>query len=138
MNLRKYLFKNYIKRAEVFRHLYTKMNSYCQSLGLTFVIVNQITTYCSDGPDIVVRRAGTSVVPSLGPTVTQLTHHRYMLCRRNSTYPALTVADSEQFTTVGEEKSHDVMQMRDLYVLFSPITGARKCSFTVTSEGSVP
>ena len=117
--------------------MYMRMNTYCQTLGLTFVITNQITSFYGNKTEFLSKRAGNAVVPSLGPTITQFTHHRYMLCRRNETYPASSIADLDEFTTVcgDNEKGIPSNQLRDFYILFSPITGCRRTVFTVTVDG---
>ena len=60
-----------------------------------------------------------------------------MLCRRNETYPAPSIADLDEFTMVcgDNEKGIPSNQLRDFYILFSPITGCRRTVFTVTVDG---
>lgn len=123
----------------MFRGLYMRMNYYCQTLNLTFVITNQITSFYNDKFDFLSKRQGNPVIPSLGPTITQFTHHRYMLCRRNETYPAISIADVDQFEMISGESEGRIPsnQIRDFYIIFSPLTGCRRTVFTVTVDGIV-
>lgn len=124
----------------MFRSIYMKMNQLIQVLGLTFIVINQITSYYTDSADILSKRLGHPVIPALGNTVTQFTHNRYMMCRRNETYPAITIADIDSYVSVMDENQSGTPseQVRDFYVIFSPALGERKTSFTVTIDGVVP
>lgn len=110
------------------------MNYCCQHHGVTFVIINQITSSFSEG-----YRQGSAVLPSLGNTVTQFTHHRFMLCRRGSTYPSSAIFDLSNVKDIAMENQKGVPtdMIRDFYVLFSPRLGSRRTSFTITQDGVV-
>lgn len=129
-----------MKRSEVLRHLYITMNRYCREYGITFLIVNQITSSFSEIPEVSSIRLGTAALPSLGNTVTQFTHNRYMLCRRGSTYPSLSIFDMQSVNDVCMENNNGVpdQSVRDFYTLFSPRLGNRRTAFTITKNGVVP
>ena len=123
----------------MFRSLYMRMKELTQTHLLTFIVINQITSYYTESGEFLSKRAGQPVVPALGSTITQFTQNRYMLCRRNETYPAITIADIDKFTSVFEELQGNVPTnpVRDFYVIFSPLLGERKTSFTITVDGVV-
>lgn len=110
------------------------MNHCCQYFGVTFVIINQITSSISEA-----YQQGSAVLPSLGNTVTQFTHHRFMLCRRGNTYPSAAIFDMPNVKDIAMENKSNVPSdlIRDFYVLFSPRLGPRRTSFTITRDGVV-
>lgn len=112
------------------------MNALCQSKNLTFVVINQITAFYSDTFS---KLSGNFSIPFLNNTVTQFTHNRIMVCRRNSTAPAPSVLGNSVYHEVCSDNRNEVEsdQIRDLYVLLSPYIGCRKTSFTVTADGVV-
>lgn len=116
------------------RHIYITMNHCCLYHGITFVIINQITSSISEG-----YQQGSALLPSLGNTVTQFTHHRFMLCRRGSTYPSAAIFDLSNVKDIAMENKNNVPSdlIRDFYVLFSPRLGPRRTSFTITQDGVV-
>ena len=89
------------------------MNHCCLYHGITFVIINQITSSISEG-----YQQGSAVLPSLGNTVTQFTHHRFMLCRRGSTYPSAAIFDLSNVKDIAMENKNNVPSdlIRDFYV----------------------
>ena len=113
------------------------MNLLCQNHNLTFLILNQISSCYDDSLSL--KNAGISSIPSLGSTVTQFTHNRYMICRRNSTFPSLSVLSNAEYKGVFDENHSNTATeaIRDLYILFSPYIGCRKTSFTITKQGVV-
>ena len=115
------------------------MKELTQTHKLTFIIINQITSFYIESSEFLSKRAGQPVIPALGSTITQFTQNRYMLCRRNETYPAITIADIDNFTSVYEEFQSNAPSnlVRDFYVIFSPLLGERKTSFTITVDGVV-
>ena len=106
---------------------------------MTFLINNQITSSFSETMDGSSLRLGTAALPSLGNTVTQFTHNRYMICRRGSTYPSVSVFDMQSVNDICMENSKGVPteNIRDLYTLFSPRLGNRRTAFTITKNGVV-
>lgn len=115
------------------------MKELTQTHKLTFIIINQITSFYTESSEFLSKRAGQPVIPALGSTITQFTQNRYMLCRRNETYPAITIADIDNYISVYEEFQSNAPSnlVRDFYVIFSPLLGERKTSFTITVEGVV-
>ena len=126
-----------MKRAEVFRNIYMKMKQFAQARDVNFLLVNQISTPFTEGINY---RVGSAAIPSLGNTVTQFTHNRYMVCRRGSTYPPASIFDMQHVKDIDTENVRGVANdvIRDFYVIFSPRLGPRRTSFTVTQDGVVP
>ena len=113
------------------------MNLLCQNHNLTFLILNQISSSYDD--PLLLKNTRVPSIPSLASTVTQFTHDRYMICRRNSTIPSLSVLSNVEYKGVFDENHNNIAieDIRDLYILFSPYIGCRKTSFTISKQGVV-
>ena len=112
------------------------MNYLCTKKKLTFFITNQITAVY-ENPAFIFH--GNPSMPSLGPTVTQFTHNRYMVCRKGSTVPTPSIFGNGEFLQIGNESSDEVSsdQIRVFYVIFSSYIGCRKTCYTISPDGVV-